>query len=175
MSQNSLHTFLAAIHNKNDVASAYSVSPLLPDFLIWCSRSRHPTICNRYVSERPSDKLAVSPINTTRSWRLPASGRRTEGFLRLFEELQEIWAGHHGRMEISKDLIELTFQDVLPVYSVAHQSGITARQIVASKTDPTLKKDIIQPNKTEWASSIFFAPKETVRFNFVSMIVPYTL
>lgn len=60
----------------------------------------------------------------------------------------------------SKHRTELTSDDVRPVHSALYRTGGKERQFTVTEIHRMLQEDGITPTTTEWASSIFFAPKE---------------
>lgn len=91
--------------------------------------------------------------------------RRLE-FLKILEEFEDMWHGNLRRIKTSKDQIELTFDDVRPVYIDFYRAGPTVTNFAANKLDHMLKEDIMKPAKTEWASRIFFAAKKDGSIHF---------
>lgn len=56
--------------------------------------------------------------------------------------------------------MELTNDNVSLVNGVLNRAGLTTRRVLASRIDSMIQEEVIEPEITEWKSSIVFAPKK---------------
>lgn len=70
-------------------------------------------------------------------------------FLKLLEEFEDIWDGHHRRTNTRKHRIELTDNDIRLVHNAPYRASPKARKFAATENDRVQQENVIEPAATE--------------------------
>lgn len=78
----------------------------------------------------------------------------------MLDKFESMWDGHLGRVNISKQPINLSSEEVPPILSAPCRAGQAARKFLAVEIDRMLEKEFIETTTTQWVSPIVFPPKK---------------
>ena len=69
-----------------------------------------------------------------------------------------MWSGHLGNIKATEHRIEL-LQGSKPVHQPPYRAGPTQRKVEKKEIEDMLKKGVIEPANTDWASPVVLVPK----------------
>lgn len=84
----------------------------------------------------------------------------------MLSDIESKWGGHLGGIIIAKHPSELASADAKPIYSAPYRVSENARELEKHDNDKVLAKKFIDPDQTEWATTIVLQPKKDCPLRF---------
>lgn len=93
------------------------------------------------------------------------SDHNRQRLLQILRKYPSLYDGTLGEIRATEHIIDLT-EGAEPIRQPPYRTGIGARAVVKTEVDKMLKKGVIEPATTPWASPVVLAPKKDGTYRF---------